>query len=66
MYTILGVKILSVTLAQVSFQVPRLLCQHQVIILAVRLPSYLNLAIDIDAIGIWLPAGIVATLSNGV
>ena len=30
----------------------------------VRLPSYPNLAIDIDAIGIWPPAGIVATLSR--
>ena len=66
MYTILGVKILTATLAQVSLRVPQLLCQQQVVFLEVRLPSYPNLAIDIDAIGIWPPAGIVATLSSGV
>ena len=43
-----GVKILTMTLAQVSLEVPRLLCQHQMVVLPVGLPSGPNLAIYID------------------
>ena len=43
-----GVKILTMTLAEMSLEVPRLLCQHQMVVLPVGLLSGPNLAVYID------------------
>ena len=61
-----GVKILTMTLAEVSLEVSCLLRKHQVIVLSVGLPPGPNLPVDVDTISVSPSAGIASTLLNGV